>query len=122
MRHFKGEMVFDDDDHNYQDSSKGKWYFIINCCLCRCGLFYMFGDRNVIHQCKKLLCNIMVNIISYIGPQKYLLDTLAVNGITYDHTINDTVFCSSEQAYFYILAKETSNHTKAFLILKTKNF
>ena len=30
-------------------------------------------------------------------------------------------FTSVEQAYFYILAKETGNHTKAYLIYKTKD-
>ena len=92
------------------------------------------------------------------------MDTIVVNGITYEHaTINklpqdltlelaysreienlllfhsehvflsnfypcnikiemlDITFGSLEQAYFYLLAKETGNVTKAHLILKTTN-
>ena len=95
---------------------------------------------------------------------RYHMDTIVVNGITYEHaTINklpqdltlelaysreienlllfhsehvflsnfypcnikiemlDITFGSLEQAYFYLLAKETGNVTKAHLILKTTN-
>ena len=93
---------------------------------------------------------------------RYHIDTIVINGITYDHTTisrlpidltleaafsretDDYIlfhsehvylsnfyrckivtmnmeFISVEQAYFYILAKETGNHTKAYLIYKTKD-